>query len=212
MEVEMVEMNELIGAMSDNDLAELKVKYSDNPSVTTLIDGILEARQKEAVEHKAKDDFTKGITKLFAKLPHPEDVYNVFARWGEVEVEDTTQEAEEVEVVVTPAEVDKDGNITTEAVVEKQDRYPTTKAFQWIVEVNHATRVSSTTTGEPKVSKRAITVFKRNGTQLEAKGNYASASKACEALGLTIGGDSATRVLSRDGYISEPYDGTDFAS
>ena len=64
--------------------------------------------------------------------------------------------------------------------------------------------------GGPKASKRAITVFKREGTTLLPKGNFGSASKACEVLKLTIGGDSATRVLAREGYISEPYDGTDF--
>lgn len=180
------EMDGLIQAMSDTDLAELKAKYSDQPSVATLIDGILETRQAEAEQTKAKTQFTNGIAKLFAKLPHPEDVYNVYARWAEVEVE--TGEAEEVEV-----------NGETEM------RTPMAKVFQWVVEVNHATRSTTATSGEPKVSKRAITVFKRNGTQLEEKGHFASASKACEALGLTIGGDSAIRVLARDGFITEPY-------
>lgn len=187
-------MDELILTMSDEDLATLKAKYSDNPSVTTLINGILEGRVKQAEQVKAKVDFERGITKLFAKLPHPEDVHNVFVRWGEVEVEDTTAEAEEVQV---------EGG-------EPEMRYPTHTEYQWIVQVNKVTKVTSGST-EAKSSKRAITIYKRNGLVLENKGNFGSASKACEALGLAIGGDSAMRVLARDGFITEPYEGTDYS-
>ncbi len=192
-------MDELIKAMSSEDLAGLKDKYKDNASVVLLIDGILESRAKEEEQAKAKAKFEHGISKLFASLPHPEDVYNVYARWGEVEVDNG--EPEEVEVV------DTFGGKAIEL------RTPKVKVYQWVVEVNHATRMASGGgDGKPKATKRAITVFKREGTTLLPKGNYPSASKACEALGLVIGGDSATRVLSRDGYITEAYDGVDFTS
>jgi len=185
--------DELINAMSNEDLQGLREKYADNESITTLIDGILQTRIKAQEQLEAKAKFEAGIHKLFAKLPHPEDVYNVYVRWGEVEVID----GEEVETEITNG----DGTKTTEM------RAPKHKEFQWIVEVNHATQVKSSGTTTPTTSKRAITVFKRNGTNLEDKGHFASATKACEALGLTIGGDSATRVLARDGYITEPYTG-----
>ena len=190
-------MDELIKAMSDKDLAELKGKYESNPSVVTLIDGILETRGKEKAQAKAKAKFTDGVGKLFATLPHPEDIANVYASWREVDIE--SGEAEEVEVVAD------DGTKTTET------RIPTIKVFQWVVEVNKGFR-SVSGDSSPKSSKRAITVYKREGLNLAEKGHFASASKACEALGLTIGGDSATRVLARDGYITEAYEGTDFTS
>lgn len=207
-------MDELIGLMNDSDLLELKDKYSTNPSVVTLIDGILEGRANTAREVEAKAKFESGIAKLFTKLPHPEDVNNVFVRWGKVEVPDTTKDAEEVEVVETPAKV-KDGEIVEDAVMKTETRYPMLEVYQWIVEVNARTaKLTGDTSsgGSQAPSKRAIKVFKRDGLELVDKGNYASASKACEALGLTIGGDSATRVLARDGFIVEPYTGTDVAS
>lgn len=206
-------MEELINAMSDSDLAELKAKYPDNTAVTTLIDGILATREREAVQAKAMEKFTKGIAKTFSTLPHPDNIHNIYARWGEVDI--PSGEPEEVEVVVTPAEVNGDGNITTPAVMGMEMRMPTVKGMAWVVEVNHATRQQGTRGGNdtsPKTSKRAITVFKRNGTQLEPRGNFASGQAACDFLKIPVGTDDAKRVLIREGYIHEPYEGTDFRS
>lgn len=204
-------MDELINAMSNQDLMELEAKYPDNTSVVTLIEGILATREAEAVQAKAMEKFTKGIAKTFASLPHPDGIYNVYARWAEVDI--PSGEPEVVEVIDTPAEVDKDGNIITPAIIVQDMRQPTVKGMAWVVEVNYAIKSSgSASDGTPKTSKRAITVYKREGLTLVNKGNYASASKACEAMSLPIGGDSANRVLARDGYITEAYDGTDFAS
>lgn len=192
-------MDELIKAMSDQELLELKAKHEGNASLGTMIDGIIEVRQHDAIQAKLLDDFAKGIQKTFAKLAHPENIYNVYVRWAEVDVE--KGEAEEVEVT-------DDKGVTTKVM-----RIPTVKEYQWVIEVNHAIRQSAGSGADaPKTSKRAITVFKRNGTNLEPKGNFASASKACDYLKLVIGGDSATRVLARDGYISEAYDGSDYVA
>lgn len=189
-----MEQNDFINAMSEADIREQLEKYKDNPSVVTLLEGVLEARVREVAEAKAKAKFEKGIANLFKNLPHPEDVHNVYVRWGEVDVP-TGEPDEEVEVV------NDDGTKT------KEMRTPSTKQHQWIVQVNHIVTVSRGSDGKDKVSKRAITIYKREGLALENKGNYASASKACEALGLTIGGDSATRVLAREAYIVEPFTG-----
>lgn len=209
-------MDELIQAMSNSDLEDMKAKFSDNASVVKLIDGILEGRVKAQAEADAKLKFEAGVAKFFngtnskgkPYCPHPEDIHNIYVRWALVEVEDTSGDGEEVTVIITPAVV-KEGEIVTDAVTEVQTRYPKMEVWQWVVEVNHKVKADSGSDA-PKSSKRAITVFKRNGTQLEDKGHFASASKACEALGLTIGGDSATRVLSREGYITDYYEGTDF--
>ena len=191
-------MEELIKAMSNDDLETMKGKYADNASVVTLINGILGGRAKSAEQDKAKKQFESGVNKLFAKLPHPEDIMNIYVRWAEVEV--PSGEAVEVEVVQPD----------NSKVMEM--RQPTEKTWQWVVETNKGFQVRSGSGGKATTSKRAIKVFKRNGTQLEDMGNYVSASKACGVLGLTIGGDSATRVLARDGYILEPYEGTDYTA
>lgn len=202
-------MDELIAAMSNEDLAELKTKYGDNAGVVTLIDGILETRGKEAEQVKVIEDFESSLDNFAngkkrngePNLPHPEHIYNIVFRWTTVDEVDTTAEPEEVEIV------DGDGNKV------KEMRQPTIQVHKWVVETNKGITVrTGGGSGTPATSKRAITVFKRDGTNLELKGHYQSASKACEALGLTIGGDSATRVLARDSFIVEPYDGTDFTS
>lgn len=204
-------MDALIQAMSIPELENFKANYKDNESVTKILDGYIEVKGREAIQAKAKLDFAKAIGKLADKLPHPDDVHNVYLRWAEVDVEDTTLEAEEVEIVVTPAVTDGEGNVTTPAVKEMQTRYPMHKANQWVVELNKGFSVGKSSS-QPTTSKRAITLNKRQGQTLEFVGNYASASKACEALSIPIGGDSATRVLAREGYILDAYNGTDFTS
>jgi len=185
--------DELINAMSDEDIAEMKEKYADNASVILLLDGILETRRKVATQAKAKADYVKGITTLVGKhlAIQPEGETNVLITWEEADIADG--EPEEVMV-----------NGTTEL------RTPHHKEVKPVVRTNvfwsETTSVNRSASGKGNngVSKRAIRVFKRSGTQLIDKGVYASATKACEALGLIVGGDSATRVLARDGYISEP--------
>lgn len=202
----------LIGAMSNEDLANLKDKYSDNASVVLLIDGILETREREATQAKLKAKFVASITKLYAKLPHPDGVHNVYARWGEMEVE--SGEPEPVEVIVTPAEVNGDSKIIKPAVTTTEMRIPKVKAYQWVVEVNHAVKTVSGEPSAPKTSKRAITVKRIHDDRApEFIGNFPSASKACEYLGLLIGQDSAMRVLTnRNPYLAQPYEGTDITS
>lgn len=213
----MGEMDTLIQAMSDEDLAGMKVKYADNPSVATLIDGILEARNKEQAQAKAKEGFetslarfVNGVTKKGKPyLPHPEDVYNIYIRWGEVDEPIPDAEADTIYfkddvVVATEAESDR-----------SEQRQPTTKVHKWIVETNKGFSTAKPTGTSPAASKRAILLSKRdeaNPSQLIEVGKFASASKACESLKLTIGGDSATRVLQREGLFIEPYEGTDYTS
>lgn len=189
-----MEQNDFINAMSEGDIREQLEKYKDNPSVVTLLNGVLEARIREVAQAKAKADFEKGISKLFSKLPHPEDVHNVYVRWAEVD-EPTGEPEEEVMIDGKP-----------------EMRQPTTKVSKWVVQVNKSVVVSRGGSGVVTASKRAITVMKRNGLNLQPIGNFVSASKACEYLELPIGGDSATRVLEREGYIREPYEGTEYTS
>lgn len=204
--------DELINAMSNEDLKALKTKYPKNQSIVTLIDGILGARANQEAEAKAKAKFTNGIAKLFDKLPHPSDVHNVYIRWSEVEVEDTSEDPEEVDIVLEPAINNGEGKITTPAVMGKEMRLPLTKVFKWVVEVNKGFEPKAAN-GNATASKRAITLYRHNTEGAdELVGNYQSASKACSHLKITIGGDSATRVLTREGYYIIPYTGQDFTS
>ena len=194
-------MDELIQAMSIPELHDFKARYPDNGSLLTIIDGHIKIKTREEVQGKAREAFGKAIGKLVDKLPHPDDVHNVFLRWVEVEVEDTSQEPEEV----TIHEVDG-----IEAHVET--RYPRSKVWQWEAEFNKGFQVGKATNSQPSSNKRAITLYKRNGLQNELVGNFTSASKACEHIRVPIGGDSAPRVLAREGYIVDAYTGIEFLS
>ena len=205
-------MDELIQAMSIAELKTFRVQYQSNESIVKILDGYIEVKEREEAEAKARADFAKAIGKLTEKLPHPEDIHNVYLVWREVDVEDTSQEAEMVDIVVKVAEMDGDGRITEPAVIEPQPRYPTTKVNMWVVELNKGFQVVKATNGTPSTTKRAITLHKRSGTQLVPIGNFPSASKACEYLKIVIGGDSATRVLNREGYILDAYTGSDYTS
>lgn len=190
-----MEGNAFIEAMDEEAIKGQLEKYKDNPSVVTLLNGVLEARIREEAERKAEVDFERAIGKIVAKLPHPEKVHNIYIRWGEVEV--PTGEPDE-EVVI-------DG--------EPEMRTPTRKEYQWVVQVNKAVSIGRGASGNgSKVSKRAIMVMKRNGLALQPVGNFPSASKACEYLKIPLGGDSGNRVLAREGYITEAYEGNEYTS
>lgn len=199
-------MEELIQAMSIPELENFKKTYEANESVTKIIDGYIEVKTRELAQAKAREDFGKAIGKLVDRLPHPEDIHNIYLAWREVEVEDTSQEAVELAPEVCEANGLEVGT----------KRHPLHKVPVWVVELNKGFQVAkASSTGSPVTSKRAILVSKRstdNPNHLEEVGKFASASKACEYLKLILGGDSATRVLLRDGYFLEPYQGTDYTS
>ena len=209
-------MDALIEAMSDKDLLGMREKHVGNDTVTALIDGIIVERKAKAREVEATAKFEDKVTKLFATLPHPEAIHNVIANWREVEVDDTTAEPEMVDIVDTQVVLDKDGKVTTPAVTHEEQRYPQVKVFKWVVETNHACRGGSGgSTGTPVAKKRGITVSKRDATnpsQLVLVGHFPSASKACDHLKLIVAGDSAVRVIQREGMFIEPYDGTEYTS
>ena len=219
-------MEELIQAMSIPELEVFKTTYKDNESVCKVIDGYIEVKVATEVQAKAQEAFGKAIGKMVDKLPHPDNVHNVYLAWQEVEEEDTTQEADSIVVF------NKDGTplgCEVEALSDDQKkeldkgdlvlecRYPLVKLHKWIVTLNKGFVVNRSGSGNGGVtsSKRGITVSKRgeaNPSQLELVGNFPNASKACEHLKLLLGGDSGTRVLQREGLFLEPYEGTEYTS
>jgi len=196
--------------LSDAQIEDALKQYAKLPSVVTLLGGIKVAREasrKQALEElsrqanleKGKQEFGEKLSKM-GKLPAPpEGIYNVYMVWREEE--EPQGEPEEVEVVKP------DGSKV------KEMRQATIKVNKWVVETNKGFQVSksgTSTSGQSGTTKRAITVYHRNGTNLEAKGNFRSGAEACKHLGVIVGSDSANRALARDGYIAEPYTGTDF--
>ena len=192
-------MDELIQAMSIAELETFKTTYKENDSIVKIIEGYIEVKTRQEAQEKAKADFAKAIGKLVDKLPHPDDVHNVYLRWAEVEVPIPNSELVELSEDVCKANGLEVGT----------KRQPTHKVYQWQVELNKGFTVGKSA-ATPTTSKRAITLHKRDGLSLTFIGNFPMASKACEHLKLLLGGDSATRVLQREGYIVDPYAGTDF--
>jgi hypothetical protein len=93
----------------------------------------------------------------------------------------------------------------------KETRQPTIKTWQWEVETNKGfTQGKASGANANQPTKRAVTINKRDGQTLKFIGNFQSASKACDYLKINVGGDSATRVLAREGYILDAYTGTDY--
>ena len=191
-------MEDLILKLSSDDLVALKAKYQSNPSLITLIDSVLEQKKIEDAKNAKALEFTNQVSELVGMLGvPPEAIYNLYIRYGDVEV----PEGDPVEVEV----VGKDGNKHTET------RTPTIKVKKWIVETNKAisTSTKSNNGTSTKSTKRSITISKREGNNLVPVGNFTNATKACNHLKLDIGGDSATRVLQRNGYIVDQYSGED---
>jgi len=196
--------NNMFNNLSDEQIEAGLIKYKNVPSIITLLEGIKQVREanrqqaKEAMialaeTEKVKVEFASKVAKL-AKLPAPpEGIVNVYLAW--TDMPDTTK-PEEVEVVKD------DGSKVMKT------RYPTIKG--WKVETNKGFQVSKSGQGKGATTKRAIVVSKRVGNTLEPVGCFKSASQACEYLKLPIGADSASRVLQREGYFSEPYTGSDF--
>lgn len=182
-----MEQNELINAMSDKDLEKFAKQYAGNEKITTYIDQIIKVRQAEAEAVKVKTEFEAKV-KALANLPKPpEGILNVFLAWREVD--DTTKP----EIVTLP-----DKTTVT--------RFP--KVWSWIVETNHADKVGRETgsTDKAGATKRAITVYQRDGTKLVFVGNYSAGSKACVDLKVDAGEGSANLALSKAGYIVTAYD------
>lgn len=194
-----MDYNDVIKAMTNDQLTAMREANADNASVVGLIDGILEARAKELDQQIANAEFAKGVDKLVGKLAHPDNVGRVLLRWGKYEVEQG-----EPEMVDVPQ---PDGSTITES------RVPKFEVEGWMVEVNPITKLGASGASQPSASKRAITIYKHNPDGAdENKGNFTSYQKFATSEGIVVGGDSARRAVERGGFYGVPYDGTDVAS
>lgn len=200
--------NALIEVMNEKQLLALKAQHKGNVAIEGLVDQILADRSKAKAEAELLEEFGTKLKDLFKTLPHPEIVRNIYVAWREVATE--VGEPAEVEIPAIPA------TATAPAVpAHKELRKRTILLPQWVIETNKGFDAKSgkAGSGTPLANKRAVIVRKRTADdRLEVVGKYPSATAACNSLRLTIGGDSANRVLSRSGYFVEAYNGTDFSN
>lgn len=115
--------NNLYNELPNEELVSLKERFSSNPTIVNLIDGILEARSKAEEAERVKAEFQKKVAKLAKLPPPPEGTYNLFLHYGET----IDEEAEEVEVRLPNGETEM--------------RKPRTMG--WIVETNHVDKLGS---------------------------------------------------------------------
>ena len=153
---------------------------------------------KQIEEEQAREGRKATIAKIAKALEKvwTDDLGNILITREDV---DDLEHGEEVEVETNAGKV-------------KEMRYPKVKSL--VVRTNifwtetKAGNLNKSTKSE--ATKRAITVSKRNGNQLELVGHFRSANEVCDHLGVIVGKDSATRVLQREGLFTEPYEGTDY--
>jgi len=211
-------MDELIQAMSIPELEKFKEQYSDNVSIIKIIDGYIVTKTQELAKAKAKEDFESHLD-TNQPPPPPDGIYNIYYAWKDVEVEvdNTSLEPEEVEVVKKQAKIDKDGNIVKPAVMETELRYPKTTETrkQWVVDTNKGFEVPKSGSAKTTISKRAITIKGIEGDSVMSIGNFRSCAEGCRYLKLACAGslggsENGRTVLMRNGYVVNDYDGTDF--
>lgn len=201
----MVANTGLLNGLSDADLEAYVTKHKGNASVEMLVKGELEARSKAREEAKSRlaefeaqvvieERFQSDLGKVIAKLPHPDSIHNVYLAWREVEEE--IGKAEPVEITQA------DGSKAVEM------RKAKVKSTKWVVELNKGFAVKGST---DTVRKNAVSIWKSNGGQAPAfVGNFRSCQKACEHLGIVVGKQNARIPLQAAGYMTQPYDGTDY--
>lgn len=195
--------NTLTKVMSDEALLKLKSEHKENVELCKMVDETIAERKRITEEIALATKFRKESETIVEKLPKPPaNIYNMYFRYAECEVEDTTKPKETVTIVDTPA-ITNEGAIIVPAVTHAEQRHPTTKMRKWVMDVNVAPESTSSSTKQ-KHLKRRISVVKLNGDRVENIGLFDNASQACDMLKLDVGGDSATRVLQRNDYIVRP--------
>lgn len=197
----MYNANELIEAMSDDELLVILEKNKGKESVEKLVNGILEARETTRKEQAELETFMQALEALELPIP-PISVHNIYNPYRKATRKLNKKEREELKQTQP--------DITEEQLDSKQVE---TDKFVWGGwQVNKAMNVTSS--NQPKATttstKRAITVKKIDGDSLVLVGHFRNGNEACQYLKLQTGGDSAIRVLGRFGYVNEAYTGTDF--
>ena len=180
-------MDALTKSLPLEEIKAMLEKYEDNPDLKAYLEEVLKDREAQAESEQAKAKFEAKIANL-TKLPAPpEGVNNVYMAYRDVEV--PTGPAEEIDDPNNPG--------------QKVTRTPVEKVKQWVVEINKAMKITGGSSKASSKGTRTIKVYKRDGLNLVDKGEFANAQEACNALNIPVAGDSARRVLTKEGYIVE---------
>lgn len=211
-----IEVEQLLRDLPQDQLLAIKTKY---PFYAQQVEA--ELVRRVGAELKAQGELEKLIaigeetrkfqdkaTKLVKSLgTPPESIINLHYRWAEV-----TEEVEGAEAEKLPDDVCKANGLELGTM-----RKPIVKVWKWVVEVNKGFQVPKQAQGEgqPSISKRAVTVYKRDGASNQLVGNFHNYAEACRSLALTCAGsmggtDSGGRVLTLNGYVFDAYEGEDW--
>jgi len=197
--------NNLFAGLSTEQLNEVKAKY---PFYASQVEAELAKRESQAAEIMAKleaeaqakieeEKINQSLLKTFIKtFPNkPDNLNNVLFVWREVEVLDGE-----------PIEVEVNGTIETRQASHKELQPQVIRNVFWSIDKQSPSKAGTKDTKR----KLAETVKKLNGDTVEVIGNFRSGHEACQYLGLDDAGNSGNRVLRDNGYILEPYDGTEY--
>ncbi len=197
----------LMSNLTDDQVAEYQsAKYP--PSVQSWAKQEAEARVARRAQ--AQEALASQVATEVAREARKGAIAKIAKGLDKVWTDDLTN------VLITREDVeDKEHSEEVEVNGIKETRYPKVKML--VIRTNiHWSEVKpakTPSTNNGTTTKRAITVSKRSaadGSQLELVGHFRSANEACTHLKIDTGKDSATRVLQRDGYFTEAYDGTDY--
>ena len=191
----------LLDLFSDEELAAKREANKDRPEVVAAIDAKLEAKAVAQAKAIAMEEFMALIPTL--ELPDaPEGVLNIYRAWGKVKRHLNKAERKELQTL-HPDLTDQD--LDNRLVETDQWGWG-----DWVI--NKAMTQGKVGSGAREVSTRklAISVLKRDGTNLTPIGNFQTSKAACDYLDLTTGKDSARRVLEAHHFVIDTYEGADF--
>ena len=191
-------MENLLFAMSTDDILAIKTKYSGNAEIVKTIDEFLAKR-------KATEDIAKVEAERLAKLNKLGKTLD--ATWTS-DLHNILFVREDVQDLTKPEKVMVNG--------VEETRYPTSNMVVAKVNIfwstNQTVSKVKANTDTTTTKKRAITVESRQGNAIVAIGNFTTGKAACVHLKVDSGVGSANLALRNAGYIVSAYDGNTFLS
>jgi len=198
-------MDDFLKGIPLDELKAMRVKYANNTSATTLLDGAIAIKEKELAEERAKKAREEALAKVVKALEGKwtDDLTNILVTREEV---DDMAHGEEVEVVREGEKV-------------KEERYPKVKALVVRTNVYWSQSNPATTAGASAKGKKAnegsqaIVVKFLRGDKMELVGEYSNGTEGVTDIRdnrhktyypatpyITCDTDSQPRNIARNGY------------